>query len=313
MPGRVWAACTDPVWAPAPTEWQAAARWLLPAETPHRPRAAAGHRGALAAAASFLGGGPAALRANVHSHDDGGEADGEAAQATHGDAEATKGEKGEAHPADTIQEANRLANDSFLKIQADAADVPRRRKALEAAMARHAEALRPLCQEYMRRQAELKTLAGPQCDAAQGRVNAAILGEGRGPKGCCEPRQGPAGRGAVPSEDHWIGAGPPLDKLPEAPCTGEARTLPCTARIAQLAHPTAPPPGGKAGEEQIDAQVRRICHPNFSQEAQPISERLAHGLGEDEADVVKPVDDEGAANPAATEAQLGGPSAPQQQ
>jgi len=305
MPGRVWAACTDTVLAPAPSEWQAAARWLLPAATLHCPRAATGRHSALAAAASFLH--PAA---NVHPHNDKGEADGEAAQAAHGGAEATKDE---AHPAGTIKEANRLANDSFLKIQADAADVPRRRKALEAAMARHAEALRPLCQEYMRRQAELKTLAGPQCDAAQGRVNAAILGEGRAPKGCCKPFQGPAGRGAVPSEDHWIGAGPPIAKLPEAPCTGEARTLPCTARIAQLAHPTAPPPGGEAGEEPIDAQVRRICHPNFSQEAQPISERLAHGLGEDAADVVEPVDDEQAANSAATEAPPGGPSEPQQQ
>mmetsp|Transcript_42015 Transcript_42015/g.111505 ORF Transcript_42015/g.111505 Transcript_42015/m.111505 type:complete len:166 (+) Transcript_42015:2-499(+) len=165
----------------------------------------------------------------------------------------------------------------------------------------------------MRRQAELKTLAGPQCDAAQGRVNAAIVGEGRGPKGCCAPYQGPRGRGAMPDEELWLGAGPPLERLPEAQCTGEARTLTCSARIAQLAHKTAPPPGGAAGEEPIDAQVRRICHPNFTQEAQPISEHLAHGLGEDPEDIVKPVDDEPAASSATAETLTGGLAVPQQQ
>lgn len=58
------------------------------------------------------------------------------------------------------------------------------RKKLDETINARLAAMKPLCQEYMRHMAELKGLAGAQCQAAQGRVNSADIDDSNAPWGC---------------------------------------------------------------------------------------------------------------------------------
>eukprot|EP00403_Amphidinium_massartii_P009432 CAMPEP_0178416200 /NCGR_PEP_ID=MMETSP0689_2-20121128/23942_1 /TAXON_ID=160604 /ORGANISM="Amphidinium massartii, Strain CS-259" /LENGTH=526 /DNA_ID=CAMNT_0020037539 /DNA_START=59 /DNA_END=1635 /DNA_ORIENTATION=+ len=156
------------------------------------------------------------------------------------------------------------------------------RKKLDAVMLENMQLLRPLCQQYTKQRAELLTLAAPQCEAAQGRVNALDWSSGfvRGRIGKhCVPDKPP---GPTMDED----AAPPL-KLTPSQCDFKSHKLLCQERLSNL-RSGAPSPTYVASKPpakdddtntkdstdhddevpsvpvSMDAEVRHWCHPVYN-------------------------------------------------
>merc|ERR1711908_187550 len=86
-----------------------------------------------------------------------------------------------------IEEVNKVAIDQIKVIKEGDAEAASLRQDLDSHMGSRYAAMRPLCLEYMKHRAQILGLAGAQCQAAQGRVNAEDLTVVKGPNGCLAP------------------------------------------------------------------------------------------------------------------------------
>jgi len=103
------------------------------------------------------------------------------------------------------------------------------RKELDSRINARLAVMKPLCQEYMRHTAELKGLAGAQCQAAQGRVNSADIDDTNAPWGCLSQE-----------ESGGEAEGTPV-VLKGTRCSMGLRRLLCTARLDELEQGLAAP------------------------------------------------------------------------
>jgi len=147
---------------------------------------------------------------------------------------------------DKVEHANKQSIDMYNQVMKHHSSVDGSRKALDAAMAAHHRAMRPLCQEYLRHRSEIMGLAGAQCRAAQGRVNAEDLSTFPGPRGCLAPDT-PGSLIAAP--------GTPV-VLKEKRCEHGMKQLLCTERINTLLRGDPAP-----GEEMLQAQKHSAPEP----------------------------------------------------
>lgn len=163
----------------------------------------------------------------------------------------TKSPEGSGHEDPDVQkitEVNKHAMDKFKIITDYNAGVRKSREALDKVIGARYAAMRPLCQEYMRHRAELSGLAGAQCNAAQGRVNAEDLDETNAPFGCLQPDQSG-------SEE----LGTPLT-LHQTRCGTGLRKLACSERLAELSRGDP-----AAGEEMMQAQKHAEPEPGAAE------------------------------------------------
>jgi hypothetical protein len=174
---------------------------------------------------------------------------------------------------DKVKRANQHSIAKYRTVRDEFANATKLRKKLDKAMVKHVAAMKPLCKEYLRHRAEIMGLAGTQCLAAQGRVNAEDLQTFPGPTGCMKP--------------NWSGSsevtpGTPVT-LQEIQCSHGQRQLLCSERIAELERGDPAP-----GEEMLTAQRRPKSEPGaaehihkHAQEDSGGENGTPHALGED--------------------------------
>lgn len=178
-------------------------------------------------------------------------------------------------PVRQIAAVNKTADTGLEIIQNFKSAIPEQRKALDAAMAARMAELKPLCNKYMFRRAELLGLFAAQCTAAQGRLNAEELTDEGGPPGCVNRRE-------IQDKGAWT--------LPEKRCTWGfgSHELKCSTRLDYLEDGEAAPNSDPKGESHsMDEWVRRWCHPRFSLPGRPLNADLAAGehVGNEEAEL----------------------------
>jgi hypothetical protein len=175
-----------------------------------------------------------------------------------GSKEETKEDTASAEDVDVkkINEVNKRSVAEFNAIKKWTSTSHDSRTKMDAAMNARIAQLRPLCHEYMRHLAELKGLAGSQCQAAQGRVNGADLDESNGPFGCLASDEAGSESNGTPVV------------LNGTRCTKGVRRLLCTERLAELLRGD-PPPGEQFLKKRHHAQLEPGAEEHIHKHSHP--------------------------------------------